>query len=208
MGRLSKFIASKVRLRFPSWKAWAFVSIALCPAFAGADRATAEAGAPPLTTNLNLPHPPTNLNVPHTLPSSLNLTHTLPSSLNLTHTLPSSMVQPTAPSRFQMKFNNDAIPGGAGASPNAISRPDLHHILGGAAINGGGKPALPGGGGVYPLQAAARVYPLKGDREPMHPYPEPMHPYPMAAIRCVDATHIQPAIRYAASEAPCGFDVV
>ena len=35
MGRSSKFIASEVRLRSPSWRAWAVVSIALCPAFAG-----------------------------------------------------------------------------------------------------------------------------------------------------------------------------
>jgi hypothetical protein len=42
MGRLSKSIAGEVRLRFPSWKAWAFVSIALCPAFAGAGDARAQ----------------------------------------------------------------------------------------------------------------------------------------------------------------------
>ena len=40
MGRSSKFIASEVRLRSPSWKAWAFVLIALCPAFVGVDTAT------------------------------------------------------------------------------------------------------------------------------------------------------------------------
>ena len=172
MGRLSKFIASKVRLRFPSWKAWAFVSIALCPAFAGAERATAEAGALPLPTNvphnipssLNVPHNiPSSLNVPHNLPSSLNVPHNLPSSLNLPHNLPSSVVQPTVPSRFnvstavQMKFNNNAVPGGAGASPNAISRPDLHHILGGNAVNGGGTPALPGGGSVSSPGGGASV---------------------------------------------------
>ena len=56
MGRSSKFIASEVRLRSPSWKAWAFVSIALCPAFAGADRATAG----PVTVSVPIP----TVNVP------------------------------------------------------------------------------------------------------------------------------------------------
>ena len=43
MGRLSKSIAGEVRLRFPSWTAWAVASIVLCPTFAGGGDARAQA---------------------------------------------------------------------------------------------------------------------------------------------------------------------
>ena len=56
MGRSSKFIASEVRLRSPSWKAWAFVSIALCPAFVGVDTASAGPVSVPITVpKVNVP---------------------------------------------------------------------------------------------------------------------------------------------------------
>ena len=57
MGRSSKFIASEVRLRSPSWKAWAFVLIALCPAFVGVD--TASAG--PVTVSVPITVPKVNV---------------------------------------------------------------------------------------------------------------------------------------------------
>ena len=69
MGRSSKFIASEVRLRSPSWKAWAVASIALCLAFAGAGDARAQ-WSPPMPS---MPSPPIHVSPPPlTIPSAVN----------------------------------------------------------------------------------------------------------------------------------------
>ena len=145
MGRSSKFIASEVRLRFPSWKAWAFVSIALCPAFAGADPL-------PLPPNVV---PPNVVHSPPSIPTSivtLNAAVVPPPRFNAT-------ALPIA------KLNNNAVPGGVGGPAGGLNvfiqtyRPNS---LGGNPTNGGGTPngggtALLGGGASVPSQGGGRA---------------------------------------------------
>jgi len=66
MGRSSKFIATEVRLRSPSWKAWAVASIALCLAFPGASDARAQ-WSPPVPS---MPSMPIHVSPPITIPSA------------------------------------------------------------------------------------------------------------------------------------------
>jgi hypothetical protein len=126
MGRSSKFMASEVRLRSPSWKAWAFVSIALCPAFAGAERATAQATLPP--------------NVVRTPPS---IVHPTPIG-----TLNAAVVPPrfNAAALPIAKLNNNAVPGGVlGPSGSNVLLPSRSPIGGPLAPPGNGNAFVPSG---------------------------------------------------------------
>ena len=125
MGRSSKFIAGEVRLRSPSWKAWAFVSIALCPAFAGADRATAG--------SVTVYQSTVPVNLPPSAPEVIDRHQSSRSSMGI---YLRSTSQPQLPERQQ----TDTI----------RPRPSLYFSIGTwrdsrEADNGGGTAALPGG---------------------------------------------------------------
>ena len=132
MGRSSKLIAGEVRLRSPSWKAWAVASIALCLAFAGAGDARAQAiNISPAIATPKLP--PINISPPIAIPKlpAINV-----SSAIATPKLPAIVTQfhVSAPGLIVAKAGTNSIPGGvlgpAGGAIQSLARP----------VNGGPAP--------------------------------------------------------------------